>query len=81
MHIRVEFFDFLHDAGYTKEISYSSAPLLHKETKDETRNIVRKNDLSILIVLKVTGQSTLSLVMRHLHGYCKSDQCLCIYTL
>ena len=39
----------LHDAGYTKGISYSSAPLLHKETKDKkTRNIVNKNDLSIM---------------------------------
>ena len=39
----------LHDAGYTKGISYSSAPLLHKETKDKkARNIVSKNDLSIM---------------------------------
>ena len=44
----------LHDAGYTKGISYSSAPFLHKETKDKkTRNIVNKSDLSM-----ITGQST-----------------------
>ena len=43
----------LHDAEYTKGISYSSAPLLYKETKDKkTRNIVSKSDLN------VTGQST-----------------------
>ena len=43
----------LHDAGYTKGISYSSASLLQKETKDKkTRNIVI---WFINNVLKVTG--------------------------
>ena len=45
----------LHDAGYTKGISYSSAPLLHKETKDKK---ARNKKDCINDVLKVTGQST-----------------------
>ena len=45
----------MHDGGYTKGISYSSAPSFHKELKDKkTRNIAKM----IYDDLKVTGQST-----------------------
>jgi len=47
------------DARYTKGLSYSSAPLLHKQTTDKkTRNIVGKNDSSVTTYVNVTGQST-----------------------
>ena len=35
----------MHDAGYTKGISYSSAPLLHKETKDKKTSTKRQECL------------------------------------